>query len=900
MNQHSDSETVNPIVLFSINHPRVITLLMTFITAVIISLAVLPNFFPQELNFLHTIKVDTDPENMLSADNPARVYNTQMKKEFSLSDIVVVGISNEDNVNGVFNPKTLANIHALTQFSMSLSWPDEHDATKTAGVIAVDILSPSTVDNMEQGGLGTVNFSWLMPEAPTTDEEALLIKKRALNIPFLKGTLISEDGGALALYLPITDKHLSYQVREALLTKIAEFGDTEENYYITGLPVAEDTFGVEMFKQMAMSAPSAMLVIFLLLWWFFKKLIFVTSPMIVAMVCALSTMGILVITGNTIHIMSSMIPIFIMPIAILDAVHILSDFFDRYNTIQDKRKTIIHVMNELFTPMLITTLTTIAGFASLVLTPIPPVQTFGIFIAIGVFLAWIWSITFIPAFIIGIPDEKLAAFIRSRADKKEENAHANKTFMARLLIKLGRFTYHQPMVILLITFSLIGVAGYGISKININDNPIKWFNEEHAIRVADRVLNEHFGGTYMAYLALEEKATENTTAQNFKPTLLQRLTAAEETAIQAGYDTHNAFNLLATLIKDSKLDKNSLELQLIDLINKKLDTASDEEYDGWDQALLFIDSEQQRREIFKQPEALHYLANLQAYINNIEVVGKSNSLSDVVKTVHRELLLGKQEEYRIPDSSSAIAQTLITFQNSHRPHDLWHFVTPDYRKTSLWIQMQSGDNQDMEKMETLIADYIQQHPMPYNLQAKWFGLTHINVVWQDKMVMGMFESFAGSFVIVLIMMALMFRSFSWGLLSMIPLTVTVGLIYGVIGLIGKDYDMPTAVLSSLSIGLAVDYAIHFLSRAREYTATYGSWEKAIEPLFSEPAMAIARNAIVVGVGFTPLLAAPLVPYQTVGIFIASILFMAGISSLLILPAFITLMQGVFFKQPNNA
>ena len=134
---------------------------------------------------------------------------------------------------------------------------------------------------------------------------------------------------------------------------------------------------------------------------------------------------------------------------------------------------------------------------------------------------------------------------------------------------------------------------------------------------------------------------------------------------------------------------------------------------------------------------------------------------------------------------------------------------------------------------------------------------------------------------------------------MIPLTVTVGLIYGIIGLIGKDYDMPVAVLSSLSIGLAVDYAIHFLSRAREYTARYGSWKAAVEPLFSEPAMAISRNAIVVGVGFLPLLAAPLVPYQTVGVFIAAILFLAGVSSLLILPAVITLMPGLFFRNLSN-
>jgi len=891
MNQEvHDTESVNPLVLFAINHPKMITRIMTVITLVLITTAALPNFFPKELHFLNTLQVDTDPENMLSPDEEARVYNAQMKKEFSLSDIVVVGITNDFNEKGVFNPSTLSRIHQLTQFALSLHWQDE-ETGKSAGVIGIDLLSPSTVDNIEQGGLGSVNFSWLMAQAPKTQEEALAIRDRAKKIPFLDGTLISDDSQALAIYIPITDKHLSYEIREKLLARIAEFGEIEEEYYITGLPVAEDTFGVEMFKQMAISAPIAMLVIFLMLWWFFKRLIFVTSPMILAMVCALSTMAILIITGHTIHIMSSMIPIFIMPIAILDAVHILSDFFDKYNQIQDKRKTIIHVMNELYTPMLITTLTTIAGFASLALTPIPPVQTFGIFIAIGVFLAWIWSITFIPAFIVMIPDEKLAGFINTNNDKQSDH----KTLMGRLLAKVGDFTYNHALLIVLISMSTIGIAAYGISKINVNDNPIKWFNAEHPIRVADRVLNDHFGGTYMAYLALEVAPSKSTNI-DFKPAMIDRLNTAEINSTQLGL-THSKeiFGQLRSKIQNHIGSKQLLEIKSLEFIDKGFESSADNEFDTWDKVQLFIDSEQQRNEIFKQPDALNYLAGLQNFINNLDVVGKSNSLSDVIKTVHRELLLGKAEEFRIPDSPSAVAQTLITYQNSHRPHDLWHFVTPDYRKTSLWVQLTSGDNQDMAVVEQQVADYITAHPMPHNLQAKWFGLTHINVVWQDKMVTGMFESFTGSFIVVLLMMILLFRSFFWGLLSMVPLTLTVGLIYGFIGLIGKDYDMPVAVLSSLSIGLAVDYAIHFLSRAREYTAYYGSWEEAIGPLFSEPAMAISRNAIVVGVGFLPLLAAPLVPYQTVGFFIASILFLAGITSLLLLPAIISLMPGLFFR-----
>ena len=103
-------------------------------------------------------------------------------------------------------------------------------------------------------------------------EAARAVRDKAMKLPFMKGTLVSEDGQALALYLPLSDKHLSYKVAEKLREKIAGLasGDT---YHITGLPIAEDTFGVEMFKQMAISAPTAMLIIFLLLLLFFTTLL---------------------------------------------------------------------------------------------------------------------------------------------------------------------------------------------------------------------------------------------------------------------------------------------------------------------------------------------------------------------------------------------------------------------------------------------------------------------------------------------------------------------------------------------------------------------------------------------------------------------------------------------------
>jgi uncharacterized membrane protein YdfJ with MMPL/SSD domain len=131
---------------------------------------------------------------------------------------------------------------------------------------------------------------------------------------------------------------------------------------------------------------------------------------------------------------------------------------------------------------------------------------------------------------------------------------------------------------------------------------------------------------------------------------------------------------------------------------------------------------------------------------------------------------------------------------------------------------------------------------------------------------------------------------------MIPLTITISLIYGVIGLVGKDYDMPVAVLSSLTLGLAVDFAIHFLARSRALYEKHGSWKAVQGPMFGEPARAITRNVIVIAVGFLPLLFAPLRPYITVGIFLAAILLVSGAGTLLLLPALIKVMEKALFPR----
>jgi len=869
---------------YSIRHYKLVTAIMVLFT---LGLGAL---IPQ-------ILVDTDPENMLSEDEPVRVFHNQTKKDFVLSDMVVLGVVNNKDPNGVFNQSSLKKMYELTEFAKTLRWLGEKDPNEEVGIVEVDLLAPSTVDYIGQGGPGVVKFEWLMQRPPQTQDEALEIRDKAMSNPLLKGTVISEDGKAICLYLPLTSKDLSHKVYTKLKEKIAEFGGDEE-YHITGLPVAEDTFGYEMFVQMALSAPLAILTIFILMLIFFRKLVLIFAPMIVALVSVISTMGLLIGLGYPVHIMSSMIPIFLMPIAVVDSIHILSEFFDLYTKEKGRKNTTLEVMSNLFMPMLYTSLTSAAGFASLALTPIPPVQVFGIFVAIGIMIAWVCTVTFLPAYIMMLKESRLENFGAATVHEDKQ------TWLTKLLSSTGRFTYNAAKPILIVVAFVTAVAVYGITRININDNPIKWFSKRHPIRQADIELNKHFGGTYMAYLVLEDKAPQTVDTEY--------IDAVRKQLLEKGSELKTKFpKVLAVIAEMEKLllENASKEMTKEEFLDKLSDIASEKEAsadkskaDVWYELIDFFELEKVQLKLFKQPEVLRYISKLQKHLKDVGLVGKSNSISDIVKKVHQELIDGRTENYVIPDSAAAVAQCLIQFQSSHTPDDLWHFVTTDYRKTNIWLQLRSGNNKDMEKVVKAVDEFFAANPPPMSLEYNWAGLTYINIIWQEKMVWGMLQSLLGSFIIVFIMMAILFRSPLWGIVCMVPLSITIAVIYSIIGLVGKDYDMPVAVLSALTLGMSVDFAIHFLQRSRTSFGQTHSWKGSCPTMFGEPARAISRNMLVIAIGFLSLLAAPLIPYKTVGIFLCAIMALSGAVTLLVLPAILTLAENRLFKpgrQPTS-
>jgi uncharacterized protein len=505
------------------------------------------------------------------------------------------------------------------------------------------------------------------------------------------------------------------------------------------------------------------------------------------------------------------------------------------------------------------------------------------------------TVTLIPAYATFIPKSSLERFGASHGEEAEHG-----TLLTRFLYALGRFTVTRHKPILAGAAVVIAVSAIGISLIRVNDNPTKWFVRKHPIRVADRILNSHFGGTYMAYLVLEPKEPPPPDAGGLAEEL-NRFISSYAGAVDSKRREEIAADLDAAIRADARGAKSRAEL--VDAVNDwvldRADEAGEGEYPLWDALAEELSRERARADIFKRPEMLRYVERLEKAIGESGLVGKTTSAATIVKYVHRELKSGEPADSTIPRTAPMVAECYIQAQSGHDPEDLWHLVTPGYDKANIWVQLKSGDNLDMERVTRAVDRFFAANPPPVPLTHRWAGLTYVNVVWQDKMVSGMVRSLLGSFAIVLLMMVFLFRSFLWGLLCMVPLSVTIAFIYGLIGFAGKDYDMPVAILSSLTLGLSVDFSIHYLQRAKEIHAKVMNWRETAARMSGEPARAITRNAVVIAVGFLPLLAAPLVPYKTVGFFLATIMAVSGIGTLVILPALITALRGRLFA-PRRA
>ena len=769
---------LNRMVQFSVARPK------TVIGAALIITILFGSQLPK-------ITTDTDPKHMLPITSPVRQYNDQVEREFGLHpDVLVLGVVNE---RGVVNRQTLARIADLTS-----------RIQRIPGVIIRDVTSFTTIDDISVRG-GELIVRPLLELVPQREEELESLRKKLFENPVFLNRIISPDGKATAIYIPVEPTANGKEIGDRIRKLLPERSDGDR-FYLAGDPVARDTFGAEMFRQMGLFSPVAGMVMAVALWFMFHSIPLIAANMAVAMISIIWSMGLLIGLGYPVHIMSSMSPVFLMAIA-TDTVHIFNEFFFRYREVGEKKRSVTDTMAAVGAPVFYSDVTTAVGFASLAITAIIPVRIFGLVVAFGTLVILLMSYTLVPAILMLLREKQLARVIGTLPKKVDDQPTHPDTSKTSLLSRLGEICVRRGKIIAILGCVLLLISAVGISRIRVNNNMVHWFTFNSEVRTADRVMNQHLGGTSTGYLVVQSP-NEN---------------------------------------------------------------------------------------VMKDPVMLREIEALQRTLEKDPLVGKTFSVVDYVKWINRALHNDDPSFYRIPESSQEVGQYLFLFGMSAKPSDLNNVVDYPFQKATIMLQLKSWDAGVMKDVIARTEAHLAGRPLPAGVTVKPAGIAYFNLVWNHEVLWGMLSSFLAGVALVLILLIVGTRSLLWGIVSFLPLLFTIAVIYGVVGLAGKDFDMPVAVLSTLSLGMAIDFAIHFVGRFRKRYQEHPELQPCLIWTVARPGKGIFLNAILFALGFSVMIFADLTPYITVGVFMAAIMLLSSVMSVIYLPGLIRLFRRQLLK-----
>jgi len=168
-------------------------------------------------------------------------------------------------------------------------------------------------------------------------------------------------------------------------------------------------------------------------------------------------------------------------------------------------------------------------------------------------------------------------------------------------------------------------------------------------------------------------------------------------------------------------------------------------------------------------------------------------------------------------------------------------------------------------------------------------------VFIELILQGQISSLLLSLLLVVILVSLMFKSILVGLIGSLPIAVTSVVNFGVMGLSGIALSTTTALISSIAIGIGIDYAIHFIDRYRVHAATEPDKTKASRLTMHQTGRAILFNAVVVIAGFLVLLFSVFPPNRQLGSLVAlnmSVSFLGTVTLMYLL----LYLSNVYFKR----
>ena len=317
-----------------------------------------------------------------------------------------------------------------------------------------------------------------------------------------------------------------------------------------------------------------------------------------------------------------------------------------------------------------------------------------------------------------------------------------------------------------------------------------------------------------------------------------------------------------------KFEKNS-DIVLTDkFVNSK--------FGGTSTINVILESDQTNA--FKQPENLRLIDRMQNETEKLALVGNSFSLTDYIKRMNKVMNADREEFYDIPENTEMVAQYLLLYEMSGDPENLTKLINYDYNRTNITFQLKGDDSKTINEAMGVIKQF-EDELNKNGISLNYAGSGYKALVFTDLILEGQVMSIIISLGLVLVLLTIMFRSLKAGLIGSVPILITAVLSFGVMGLLNIPLSTTTALLSSIAIGIGIDYAIHFMQYYKLNLMHSRQKATAIYKTMNQTGKAILFNAIVVISGFLVLTFSVFPPNRTLGALVSMNMFTSLLGTL---------------------
>jgi len=481
------------------------------------------------------------------------------------------------------------------------------------------------------------------------------------------------------------------------------------------------------------------------------------------------------------------------------------------------------------TPCLYNSLTTIAGFSSLVLADIVPVASFGWMMTAGVAVSFATTFIFFPA--------SLMLMARPAAPP------ANRSKFALPMV-LGRFTEAHRKTILVLTGISLVISAVGLTRLTVENSFINYFKETTEIYQGMAVIDRQLGGTTPLDVIVDLE------------------TPAASAAVPEGLPDAQAA--------------------------RAAESSADDDFGGFDDFDDFGDFDEFADEVPSKywftPFKMRRVVEIHDYLDGLPETGKVLSLGSMMKVAER-LTGGKELD------SFELSLIYNEIPDEYRDLLISPFVDIEHDQVRFSVRVRDSEEtlRRNELIQRIGHDLV--HKLGYaeeNVRLTGMMILYNNMI--QSLFGTQIQTLGIVLLVIMIMFYVLFRSMRVAVIAIFPNLLSISVVLSFMGWMRIPLDMMTITIASISVGIAVDNTIHFIYRFKSEIATGKNYIQAMHRSHNSIGFAMFYTSITIIIGFSILMLSNFIPTILFGLLIGLAMLIAIIGALTLLPALIVMIK----------